>query len=158
MNYKAVCITVISGLLLAAVAPPLSAQTTLSNPLQLTPHHATISVADVDKETQWYQRVLGCVEVNRFHGSDDFEVRQMAIAGYRIDLVWQRGSSRQHATTGYFTQGWLHVVFKTPAIDAAYQRLVELGTDVKADKNPQAAIARLIFHDPEGNELEIVPQ
>jgi len=29
------------------------------NPLNLTPHHATISVADLDKESQWYATVLG---------------------------------------------------------------------------------------------------
>jgi len=94
-----------------------------SNPLRLSPDHATASVADLDKESQW----------------------------------WQKGSSRPRDVDGYFKQGWMHVVFRTSTIDADYQRLVELGTDVKADRTPQSTTARLVFHDPEGNELEIVP-
>jgi hypothetical protein len=42
------------------------------------------------------------------------------------------------------------VVFKTPAIDADYQRLTAFGTDVKADRDAKNALARLAFHDPEG--------
>jgi catechol 2,3-dioxygenase-like lactoylglutathione lyase family enzyme len=136
----------------------LLAQTTDPNPLQLYPDHATASVADLGTESEWYQRVLGFHEIARMHPGPDFEVFHMAIPGYRIDLVRQKGSTRRHVATGYFAQGWLHVVFKTPMIDADYKRLVDLGTDVKADRNPQAAISRLVFHDPEGNELEIVPQ
>lgn len=76
--------------------------------------------------------------------------------GYRIDLVWQKGSSRQQETQGAFEQGWLHIVFKTP--DAAYKYLLEQKTDVKADRSAQPAITRLVFHDPEGNEVEMVPE
>jgi catechol 2,3-dioxygenase-like lactoylglutathione lyase family enzyme len=137
---------------------PLSAQTAETNPLQLFPHHATASVADLEKESAWYQRVLGFHEIARMHPGPDFEVLHMGIPGYRIDLVRQKGSIRQHDATGYFAQGWLHVVFKTPVIDADYKRLVDLGTDVKADRDAQSAISRLVLHDPEGNELEIVPQ
>ena len=147
-------------LVLMAAIPwaPLLAQTADSNPMGLLPNHATASVADLEKESEWYRRVLGFHQVRRVHASPDFEVLQMGIPGYRIDLVWQKGSSRPHEAQGSFQQGWLHVVFETPAIDAAYKRLVDLGTDVKADRNTQAAITRLVFHDPEGNELEIVPR
>lgn len=146
-------------LTLTAAIPwgPLLAQTTDSNPLRLLPNHATASVADLEKESEWYRRVLGFHEIHRFQGSPDFQVLQMGIPGYRIDLVWQKGSSRPHDARGPFQQGWLHVVFETPVIDAAYKRLMDLGTDVKADRNAQATITRLVFHDPEGNELEIVP-
>ena len=143
----------------AAIAwGPLPAQTTDSNPLQLLPNHATASVADLEKESEWYRRVLGFHEIRRVRGNPDFEVLQMGIPGYRIDLVWQKGSSRAHQARGSFQQGWLHVVFETPVIDAAFERLRDLGTDVKADRNAQAMITRLVFHDPEGNELEIVPR
>ena len=40
------------------------------NPLKLTPHHATISVADLDKESQWYASVLGFEKANPFDSSD----------------------------------------------------------------------------------------
>ena len=134
------------------------AQSSQSNPLQLSFHHATVSVADLDKEIAWYERVLGFQQGKRFDVSDDFAVVQMTMPGYRIDLVWQKGSSRPLQPQGTFRQGWLHIVFKTPAIDAAYKHLLEQKTDVKADRSPQSAITRLVFHDPEGNEVEIVPE
>ncbi len=82
----------------------------------------------------------------------------MGISGYRIDLVWQKGSSRPHGTTGSFQQGWLHVVFKTPALDEDYKRLTEAKANVVADKDSQSKITRLLLHDPEGNEIEIFPK
>jgi catechol 2,3-dioxygenase-like lactoylglutathione lyase family enzyme len=135
----------------------LKAQFTDSNPLQLSPHHATASVANLDKESAWYEQVLGFQEVSRSSNSPDFQVRHLALGDYRIDLVWQKGSSRP-AQAGALRQGWFHVVFKTPIIEADLHRLQALGTDVKADRNTQHAITRLILHDAEGNELEIAPQ
>lgn len=127
-------------------------------PLQLSPNHATASVADIDKEAAWYERVLGFHEAQRFKNGTDSELRQMVIPGYRIDLFWQRGSVRPDGPTGSSRQGWFHVVFQTPVIDADYKRLVDLKTDVQANRDDKSAITRLVFHDPEGNELEIVPQ
>jgi catechol 2,3-dioxygenase-like lactoylglutathione lyase family enzyme len=138
----------------------LEAQTAEINPLQLSPHHATAEVADIDKETNWYESVLGFKEIQRFKTGPDYELRQMGIPGYRIDLLWQRGSVRPSAGKSVPNQGWLHVVFKSPIIDAVYKVLVDKGTDVKAFRNaqPSTAITRLTLHDPEGNEVEILPQ
>jgi catechol 2,3-dioxygenase-like lactoylglutathione lyase family enzyme len=140
------------GQLLAQTAPP----TGDANPLQLSPHHATTSVADIEKEAKWYEQILGFHEAQRFKNGTDSELRQMVIPGYRIDLVWQRGSVRPAGPSGNLKQGWFHVVFRTPVIDADYKRLVDMGTDVKAFRDDKSAITRLTFHDPEGNELEIV--
>lgn len=128
------------------------------NPLQLYPHHATASVANIDKEEAWYERVFGFREILRSNTGSDYEIRQMVIPTYRIDLVWQKGSVRHPNSTPYSNQGWVHIVFKTPAIEADYHKLVADGTDVKADRNIRAAITRLVVHDPEGNEIEIVPE
>jgi catechol 2,3-dioxygenase-like lactoylglutathione lyase family enzyme len=132
------------------------AQSSNSNPLKLSPHHATASVADLNKEVAWYERVLGFQRSKLLGEGTDFQMYQMAMPGYRIDLVQQKGSSRQHNAQGAFVQGWLHVVFKTPDIDAAYKHLIAQETDVKAFRDERGAITRLTFHDPEGNELEIV--
>ena len=132
------------------------AQSSQSNPLKLSPHHATASVADLAKEAAWYERVLGFQRSKLLGDNADFQMYQMTMQGYRIDLVQQKGSSRQHKAQAAFAQGWLHVVFKTPDIDAAYKSLVAQATDVKAFRNEHSAITRVTFHDPEGNELEIV--
>lgn len=125
------------------------------NPMELRPDHVTASVADLDKEESWYERVFGFRENVRHHRGPDFEVRHLSLGTYHIDLAWQKGSVRQKEKD-YFRQGWEHVVFTTPVIDAAYKRLVRLGTDVRADRNYKGFIWRIFVHDPEGNQLEIV--
>ena len=154
------CLAALAAWMLIAVVPawknaPAQAG---NNPLELYPHHATASVADIDKEETWYERVFGFHEILRSRTGLDYEIRQMVISTYRIDLVWQKGSVRHPNSTPYSNQGWVHIVFKTPAIDADFHKLVAEGTDVKADRNIRSAITRLVVHDPEGNEIEIVPE
>ena len=154
----------IAMLALIAALPacgPALGQTADANPLKLSPHHATLSVADLDGESRWLERVLGFQVLMRDEASPDFKLRQMGIPGYRIDLVWQKGSARHRQAAGGLEQGWLHVVFKSPQIDKDYRWLVSQKTDVKAYKHGQASedqtgFNRLTFHDPEGNEIEIV--
>jgi catechol 2,3-dioxygenase-like lactoylglutathione lyase family enzyme len=125
-----------------------------SNPLKLTPHHATISVADLDKESQWYASVLGFEKSNPFD-SPDARGCWMVIPGYRVDLIQHKGSSRKDTQIGVLRQGWLHVVFRTPMIEEALKRLEAAGADVKAFKSDDEHLQRLILHDPEGNEVEL---
>ena len=125
------------------------------NPMQLQADHVTASVADLDKEEAWYQRVFGFREIVRHKRGPDFEVRHLSLGVYHIDLAWQRGSVRQKETR-YLRQGWEHVVFTTPVLESAYERLIKMGTDAHADRNAKGLIWRVFLHDPEGNELEIV--
>jgi catechol 2,3-dioxygenase-like lactoylglutathione lyase family enzyme len=133
------------------------AQVVEENPLGLAPDHATISVADLAKERDWCIRVLGFKEMNHIERGSDFAISQMTIPGYRIDLVWQRGSSRSKRASGDFEQGWRHIVFRTSIIDQDYKRLVAQQADVTAERDSKSAITRLLVHDPEGNEFEIFP-
>lgn len=135
----------------------LPAQTPDPNPLQLTLHHATLSVADMDKEVAWFQRVLGFQVAEQIKMGTDAEVTHMTIPGYRIDLAWRKGSVRHEKGKGDLEQGWMHIVFKSPVVGAAYDKLVAEQTDVKADRDAKSAITRMIVHDPEGNEIEIQP-
>lgn len=128
-----------------------------ANPMQLQPDHVTASVTDLDKEQAWYEKVFGFREEIRHKRGPDFEVSHLSLGYYHLDLAWQKGSTRQKET-GYFRQGWEHVVFTTPAIEAAYDRLVKLQTDVRPQRNAQGQIWRMYVHDPEGNELEIVAE
>src|ERR1700722_1571198 len=65
------------------------------NPMQLQADHVTASVADLDKEEAWYQRVFGFREIVRHKRGPDFEVRHLSLGVYHIDLAWQKGSVRQ---------------------------------------------------------------
>jgi|SRR6516164_5809567 len=129
--------------------------TDLSNPLHLVADHATASVADLEKEEKWYVQVLGFREVNHIRRGTEFEACRVAVPGFNIDLVRQKGSKRSEKGAGNLEQGWLHVVFKSSAIDQAYAALTAAHADVKAERDPHGGIARLIVHDPEGNEIEI---
>jgi catechol 2,3-dioxygenase-like lactoylglutathione lyase family enzyme len=137
--------------IVAAQAPDVAG----INPMRLRPDHVTASVADLDTEESWYERVLGFHEDVRHNRGPDFEVRHLSLGTYHIDLAWQKGSVRQKEVD-YFRQGWMHVVFNTPVIDAAYRRLMKFGTDVRAERNAKGLIWRIFVHDPEGNQIEIV--
>ncbi len=159
MNYPAsVSCAACATLLVLLSWSQIEAQTTELNPLNLTADHATISVADMDKLTEWYGRVLGFREESRNKKSQDYEVRHLAIPGFRVDLVWEKGSVRHPATSVFSNQGWVHIVFRTTSIDAVYKRLTALGINDRVDRDDKGQILRLFVHDPEGNESEIVPQ
>jgi len=125
------------------------------NPMQLQADYVTISVAHLASEVAWYDSVLGFREEGRHETTERAATRLSTGGAYDLELVWRKGSKRPRET-GYLRQGWMHVVFTTPAIDAAYQRLRKLGTRVYAGYNSQGRIWRIYLHDPEGNEIEIV--
>jgi len=130
----------------------------------LQPDHATISVQDVDKEREWYERVLGFKFLKRMTNPTS-QVTMLVIPGYRIDLLKQNGSSRPPFTEPQaLRQGYLHVVFNVPPseVQAAYDVLKARGSDVKPSalsvgaNKEHPGIWLLQMHDPEGNEVEIV--
>ncbi|HTZ59770.1 MAG TPA: VOC family protein [Acidobacteriaceae bacterium] len=132
------------------------AQSTTLNPLHLTENHVTASVANLELEAAWYERVLGFHRSALLGGRKDFGLYQMTMPGNRIDLVWQMGSARHQQAKGRMEQGWLHVVFNTPDLKAAYQYLAAQGTDVAIERDAEHKIVHLTLHDPEGNEIGLV--
>lgn len=128
------------------------------NPLRLSPQHATVVVANLGREVAWYEHVLGFRKRRSFLSGPVFKLQQMTIPEYRIDLVWQKGSARPRHRPEYFQQGWVHVDFATPAIEADLRRLHAEHVQVTVIRDGQSAVRRLVLHDPEGNEIEILPR
>jgi len=60
----------------------------------LIPDHATLSVENLYVEASWYERVLGFKVWRKMDSNPDFINQQMAIPGYRIDLIKYKGSKR----------------------------------------------------------------
>jgi lactoylglutathione lyase len=118
------------------------------NPLHLSFHHVTVSVADVDREADWYERVLGFRRSARISGGGDFAAYHMTVPGYRIDVIWRKGTVPRAPG-----QGWLHIVFTVPDLQAAYDDLKAKGTDVQIERDAQGHPDHLVLHDPEGNEI-----
>lgn len=155
LRTRIACLQLALGLLVTGAALPQ--QTSNTPPLAgLTPDHATISAGDIQKESAWYQSVLGFKVSQSFTNGEGAPIQILTIPGYRLDLLEYKGSNR--ATYTYsrnMTQGWIHLVFTVPDISAAYRSLQDLKTDVTATKNAKGDVDHLIVRDPEGNEFEL---
>ena len=148
------------GAVLLLALPPwglAGAPSSTSNPLGLSLNHVTVSVAHLEEEAAWYERVLGFRRSALLGGRKDFGLYQMTMPGNRIDLVWEAGSVNHRLVAGRMEQGWLHVVFNTPDLNTAYKYLVAKGTDVQVEKDDQQTIVHLTLHDPDGNEIGLIP-
>jgi catechol 2,3-dioxygenase-like lactoylglutathione lyase family enzyme len=131
----------------AAQVPPVSG---------LVPDHATLSVENLDREAEWYQRVLGFKVLRKMDQNPDFINEQLAIPGYRIDLIKYKGSKRPAPVDPvYLQQGWIHVVFHVDDVATAWKQLQALKVEAKVNKDNTGTPIQLLIHDPEGNELEI---
>ncbi len=125
------------------------------NELGLFVDHVTIGVADLDKQAEWYERVLGFKASPVVHRSA-YDLRQILIPGFRIDLLEQKGSARASSKPmDNDQQGLIRVAFGSHDPEAAYQRLVAQGVNAEVSRNQQDQITSVHFNDPEGNGVEI---
>jgi catechol 2,3-dioxygenase-like lactoylglutathione lyase family enzyme len=125
------------------------------NPLGLMLDHVTIGVADMDKEIDWYRRVLGLRPGQMLHTAR-FDAQNMTAPGVRIDLIRQPGSTRPSPLMGFDKQGWLHVALTTHDAEAVYKRFMEMGVEVEANRDKSGKINIVTLNDPEGNNIEIM--
>ena len=162
MLSKLLTVGFVAGVVLCGVALSQLSQAQAENPQPapltgLAPDHATISVENLDRTAEWYQRVLGFKVARRFDTNPDLLLEQLSIPGYRIDLVKYKGSVRPASVNPlYLQQGWVHVVFNVQDLPAAFKGLQALNVNVAADKDANGVPTRLVMHDPEGNEIEVV--
>jgi len=123
----------------------------------LVPDHATLSVANLDVEASWYERVLGFKVWRKMDSNPDFINQQMAIPGYRIDLIKYKGSKRPGPVDPlYLQQGWIHVVFHVESVAKALSQLQALHVQPKSiGKDEKSNPISIMLRDPENNEIEI---
>lgn len=144
------------GLAGQSTVPPSTSVAQAGTVLDLRAQHATISVSDINNERNWYSDKLGFVQARHIERGPDFEIWQLTIPGYRMDLIRVTGSQRPKAPSPlYLQQGWVHIAFSTPDMRKAFNFLKAAGADVKADFDENQQITRLVVHDPEGNEIEL---
>ena len=143
-----------------AQAPPVSG---------LVPDHATLSVANIQVEAEWYERVLG-FKVFSKSGDADMMNWHLVIPGYRIDLIQAKGSKRPAPVGPVYReangqmvpidpmdlqQGWIHVVFHVEDVAVAWKQLQALHVDVTVTKLKDGTPIQLNLKDPEGNAVEV---
>jgi catechol 2,3-dioxygenase-like lactoylglutathione lyase family enzyme len=139
------------------VAVPLAAQSA-SDPLELKPHHAAASVANLDRAVKWYTEKLGFKVAMRRKIDAEREIAWLTIPGYRIDLIQVKGSAPHPPVKDHMmVQGWGHIVFVVPSVDRAYGILKARGVDLPEAPTTNEAlhIRASHFPDSEGNWLEI---
>jgi len=135
----------------------LSAQST-AEPLQLSLHHATASVGDLDRAVKWYQDKLGFKVALRRKLDANSEIAWMTMPGNRIDLIARKGSAKVPDQKDHvMNQGWAHIVFAVPDADRAYAILKARGVNLPepVSTNDTLHIKTSHFPDGEGNWLEI---
>jgi catechol 2,3-dioxygenase-like lactoylglutathione lyase family enzyme len=126
--------------------------------LGLTLHHATASVADLDRAIKWYEEKLGFKLQMRRKLNQDAEIAWMIMPGNRIDLIQRKGSMKPPAVKDHMlVQGWGHIVFAVPDADRAYAILKARGANLPepVSVNSELHIKTSHFPDSEGNWLEI---
>ena len=152
---------VVAGVLFIGTAfsqrPPAGNDAQESPVTGLVPDHATLSVENLDLEAAWYERVLGFKVVRKMDSNPDFINQQMAIPGYRIDLIKYKGSKRPAPVDPlYLQQGWIHVVFHVDRLDTALSQLQALHVQPKSiGKDDKGDLISIVLRDPENNEIEI---
>jgi catechol 2,3-dioxygenase-like lactoylglutathione lyase family enzyme len=163
MTLKPIGISVaaLSWLALSA-SPPTLAGDAAGNPLHLAPASTvTLVVADLDKEIAWWQDVLGFRETTHHKAPTGAvrtdEMRRVELGGYRVDLVWHKGSTRP-PPPARFQEGYSHISF---TVDSSvmvkdYEWLVAHGVTIDASRDKTTnALQIMRFKDPEGNEIHI---
>jgi catechol 2,3-dioxygenase-like lactoylglutathione lyase family enzyme len=131
----------------APAAPPVTG---------LAPDHATLSVENLDREAEWYERVLGFKIFSKSDTNPDFRNWHLVIPGYRIDMVKFKGSHREpEGSSVYLKQGWTHVVFHVADVSVALKALQALQVETEVNKDPKGVPIQILIRDPEGNQIEI---
>jgi catechol 2,3-dioxygenase-like lactoylglutathione lyase family enzyme len=140
-----------------------TAPATDSKTPQLVADHATLVVADADKEAKFYSDVLG------FHkrgcnqsmpGRPPFLQHPATVCGltngsFAIDLIQEPGSLPYSQESDYLADGWSDLCFYDAALNETYKHLVELGVRIRADKNGKGEVNHIMVWDPEGNRIAI---
>jgi len=166
--YLRLTVAIAAGTLGVALTTRVSAQTPtrtdiqgaaaaahdIDNPLGLTINHATMGVADLEKQRAFYHTVLG-FSIGLFRNRPQFDHQQMHIPGFRLDMIAQKGSTRPSPSMGNDKQGWLHIDFAVTDADTTYHHLKDSGVSVVPGRMEGDKVASMMVTDPEGNKVEI---
>jgi len=146
---------------------------------ELTPHHVSIAVTDMDRAIDWYRSVLGFEVEHRFHvagiPADGAFLRRPQL---RIELWCAHGvapvpEQRRVPDSDLRTAGTKHIAFMVRDLQAQLAELVAHGVDIAAlqrdrrqpmrpDPDPLAPGKPPVFacfiRDPFGTLIELLDQ
>lgn len=162
-----VCVAGIAALVLAASVGTLGQAPAAPESAKAAPtfevkfDHATISVADVEAEANWYIRYLGFraptppAGGRAPQGGAKRTGARLSIPGFQLSLVQYEGSQRAKTPSNALQQqGIAYLAFSVSDLDAALNSIKAAGIETTPSHNPQGKVVGFMFHDPEGNQLE----
>jgi len=146
-----VCALLLSGALGTARAADAPA-----GALQLTVHHITAAVVDMDRAVKWYRDVLGLrVDQRGSRMEGKMQFAELSVPGFGVALIQLPPGTAQPRGAGELTPSWVHIVFTVPDVKSAFALLRGRGADVHTrDQSP--VTDSFLLHDSEGNEIEIL--
>jgi len=128
--------------------------------LGLAMDHASISVADIQKEAAWYINTLGYSftpgqGIQKIGGK--MQGTRLVIPGFQLDLIQYEGSKRPETPNPIFMQqGYFHLAMTVSDPEAAFNFLQAAGVEMEPSRNRQTnKVTKIVLHDPEGNEIEL---
>ncbi len=135
----------------AADAPPLS------------PFMVAVSVADLQKETDWYAAMFGAtIEKDADLRGGAVHFRWLRIGGQRLELVFSKDARdsnppRAKPPGHAGLHGYAHFTMETPDLAATKAALLAKGATLAMDVTEVAPLGIKVIYlaDPEGNAVEI---
>ena len=163
-----------AALLIVGMMGPAFAQTSSSPPaeplparaaLMFRPNHVCLRVKDLEASVKWWSDVFGAQVVRRSKVptiDPGAEIAFLEIAdGFHIELVGG-GAPRQAApppkdiAADYGVEGWKHVGFTVPDMDAAVAYLHSKGVEVAYETDrPDYGVRIALFKEPNGYFIEL---
>jgi catechol 2,3-dioxygenase-like lactoylglutathione lyase family enzyme len=134
-------------------------------PIEVRFHHVSLSVADLDAQQSWYQRVLGLTDVIEQFSVPEPPVRTVVLrspGGVRVELIERAGSARKEVYSDPLDtlrgQGYRHWAVEVADLDGAFEAIT--GNGGQPVWPPADAVepgARFAYvKDPEGNLIELI--
>ena len=131
--------------------------------LTVLPHHAGLTVRDLDAARDWYAAAFG------FHTALAFELpggvrgaMLQAPGGARVELFGVEGSAEGLAwadpVAALRRRGFGHVALEVSDLDEAFAAAVQAGGAAVWDPRqaPEPGRRMAFVHDPEGNLVELI--
>lgn len=126
-------------------------------------HHVGLTVTDLDRAREWYERAFGLELQLAFELPDGARGAMLRSPdGARVELFEVEGSvdglAGADPPSAMRTRGFGHVAFELEDLDAGYDAIVAAGgTEVWSPRaSPEPGRRMAFVHDPEGNLIELI--
>lgn len=155
-SLAAVVIIGTSGLALAQTSPQAGGAS-----FDITPHHAAVSVPNLEESIAWYQRMLGFEVVRRVAPNANIAIALLRRNDCYLELFQVAGAaplpdSRRNPTADLAVHGIKHFAFEVADARGAAANLKAKGAEVVMGPVENATEIFFFVRDNAGNAFELI--